>query len=92
MKVTLSQEAYEQLHELIDYLEKNWSDRVVDNFLAKLTKSMDTMSIMPFGYPESVSYKGLRRCVVTPQTSIFYRVNNEEIEIMAIIDNRSDFF
>lgn len=92
MNVNLSQEAYEQLHELIDYLEKNWSDKVVDNFLMKLEKSMDTMSVAPFSYPSSQQFKGLRKCVITPQTSVFYRVNEEEIEIIAVIDNRSNFF
>ena len=54
---------------------------------------MRTMEIMPYSFPESQRMKGLRKCVITSQTSAFYRVDEgeKEIEIIAIIDNRMNF-
>lgn len=93
MKVTISQTAYDQIHALIEYLEERWSEKIRDRFLVKLDKSMRTMEIMPYGFPESQRMEGLRKCVITPQTSAFYRVDEDEkeIEIIAIIDNRMNF-
>ena len=47
MKVYFSQTAGDQITQIIDYLEIKWSEKVRDNFIAKLDKSMDLMASMP---------------------------------------------
>ncbi len=90
MKVFLSKTAGEQLHQVIDYLEQRWSDKVRDNFISKLQRSMETIAQMPYGFPDSAGFPGLRKCVITAQTIAYYRINEarKEIEIIAIIDSR----
>ncbi len=34
--------------------------------------------------------KGLYQCVVTKQSSFYYRIRNSEIEIITLFDNRQD--
>lgn len=46
---------------------------------------------MPLSFPESERYTGLRRCVVHKFTSIYYRVKDDEVEILAVVDNRQNF-
>jgi len=93
MKVVISQTAYDQLHDLINHLEERWSDKIRDKFLEKLDKSMLTRETMPYGFPESQKMKGLRKCVITNQTSAFYRIDEDldKVEIIFIIDNRMNF-
>lgn len=90
MKLFLSKTAGEQLHQIIDYLELRWSAKVRDNFIAKLQRSMDTIQRMPFSFPESQQLPGLRKCVISAQTTAYYRIdqNKQEIEIIAVLDNR----
>jgi len=93
MKVFLSQTAGEKAEQIIDYLEKRWSEKVRDNFLEKLERSMEIIEQMPYSFPASQNFPGLRKCVISPQTIAIYRINEhvKEIEIIALIDTREDF-
>ena len=92
MPVYLSQAACDQLHELLDYLEANWSSTVSDNFLSKLERTMEVISNMPYGFPTAEKFPGLRKCVISRQTIAYYRVDEarKEVEILAVIDSRRD--
>jgi plasmid stabilization system protein ParE len=92
MPVYLSQTAYDQLHEILDYLENNWSPTVSDNFLDKVERSMEVIGNMPNSFPVADKFPGLRKCVITRQTIAYYRIDEvrKEVEILAIIDSRSD--
>jgi len=93
MTVFLSDNAKEQLHHIIDYLELKWSTRVRDNFIDKLQRAMDTIEKMPNGFPVSQKFPGLHKCVITAQTVAYYRIKEaeQEIEIIAVIDSRQNF-
>jgi hypothetical protein len=41
-------------------------------------------------FAESKVLNGLRKSVLTPQTSIYYRLNNNEIQIVTLFDNRQN--
>ncbi len=90
MKVTFTDQAAEQLAELLDYLEIEWSMKVRDNFLMKLESTVEVIAAFPFAYPSSESFPDFRRCVVTPQTSLYYQIQPDEIEVVAVLDNRKD--
>ena len=94
MNVVLSPTAGEQLHQIIDYLEQQWSAKVRDNFIHKLQRTMDAIAIMPYSYPASKKLPGLRKCVITPQTIAYYRIDEirKEVEIIAVVDARQQFF
>lgn len=53
-------------------------------------KNVDQLKLNPKSFPASKIKKGIRRCVVTRQTSVYYRIQNESIEIITVIDNRQD--
>jgi len=90
MPVYLSQTAYDQLHQILDYLEENWSSTVRDNFLDKLERSMGAIGRFPNSSPSSQNFPGLRKCVITKQVCAYYRVDEirKEVEIMVVLDNR----
>ena len=89
-KVVLSSTAKEKLSDLLEYLEDNWSARVKNNFIKKLDRSIEKISLYPQSCPESMKVRGLCKCVVTKQTSLFYRITTEEIEIVTLFDTRQD--
>ena len=91
MRVSITDEASRQIEGISDYLESEWSARIRDNFLHKLESAVTVISQMPFSFPESERHLGLRRCVVHKFTSIYYRVKNDEVEILAVVDNRQNF-
>ncbi len=90
MSVFLSPIAERKLELLLDYLESNWSRKTRDDFLSKLIKSFNQVSNHPKSCPESQEFANLFKCIVTKQTSFYYRIKSKEIEVITITDNRQD--
>ena len=61
-----------------------------DNFIAKLDRSMKIIENSPFAFPPSEKFPGLRKCVLTRQTVAFYRIFENEVEIIALVDARQN--
>lgn len=88
--VVLSETAKTKLSHLLKYLEIEWSKKVKRDFIKKLDQSILKVSHYPESCPESTEVKGLYKCVMTKQTSFFYRVSPIEIEIVTFFDTRQD--
>ena len=92
MKVFLSELAESKLLKLNDYLLENWNLKTRDRFIEKLSEKMKHILIQPQSCPESFEFKGLYKCVVTKQTTFYYRVSTElrEVEVITIFDTRQN--
>ena len=88
--IVLSKTANKKLSKLLEYLEKNWSKKVKDDFIVKLDRSLLRISNFPYSCPESAEVKGLFKCVVSKQNTLFYRVTPTEIQIVTLFDSRQD--
>lgn len=84
-KYRLSNEAKEDLIRIHHYGVEQFRMTQADKYFDSFFHCFDSISQRPFSF-ESVDYikKGYRRCVCGSD-SIFYRINNNIIEIMAII-------
>lgn len=92
MKVFLSQLAESKLLKLSDYLLENWGLRTRDKFIVTLTNKIKQIAIQPDSCPKSLEFENLYKCVVTKQTTFYYRIisNKNEIEIITIFDTRQN--
>ncbi|TVZ26555.1 plasmid stabilization system protein ParE [Gillisia sp. Hel_I_86] len=88
--VVTSDIAKEKLEDLFEYLIKKWSYKVKSEFVQKLDRNIEIIKEQPEIFPESTKEKGLRRCVITKQTTLFYSFNEEKINIVTIFDTRKD--
>ncbi len=72
------------------YLLYKFSQKEVDNFFS-LLKSFE-LAVVPFPklYPTTSKKKNIRRAVLSKVLSVFYRIENSTIEVLAILDNRCD--
>ena len=79
-----------KLDQLIIYLETEWGENVVKAFMRKLYDFLEILSEFPeigsMQYPE----KQIRGFALTKQVSIFYRIDDNQIVLLDIFDNRSD--
>ncbi len=89
-EVILSKRASQKLEELFKYLESEWSLTVRDNFADKLDQILNHLKIFPEIGQQSDLVKGLRRIVITKQTTIYYRFDQNHIKIATIFDTRMD--
>lgn len=92
MKVFLSELAESKLLKLNDYLLEKWNLKVRNDFIKKFSSKITQISQYPESCPQSSKYKGLYKCVVTKQTTFYYRIikAKNEIEIITVFDTRQN--
>ena len=89
-KVVISKTAEKKLNELFNYLIEKWSIKVKNDFIEKLESSIEIIKNKPEIFPESKKGKNLRKCVITKQTTLFYRSNSKFIYVVTIFDTRQN--
>jgi plasmid stabilization system protein ParE len=77
-----SPKAKEKLEVILDYLHNNWPTKVTKDFILKLDKLQKLISKYPEAFPQSKSKPGIYRCVITKHNTLYYRLNNEDIETL----------
>lgn len=89
-EIRLSKRAMKRLENLLVYLEEEWSTKVKHDFVRKLDKSLKQIQKLPDSYPESEKIRGLRKCVLSKQTTVFYRYSKTSIDVVTLFDNRQN--
>ena len=87
-EIVFSKRAALKLEGLLHYLETEWSLKVKHSFIARLDNALLQIAKMPESCPMSQKKKGVYKCFVSKQTSLYYRINRKEIEIITLFDNR----
>lgn len=72
MKLELTKLAAVKLELLLENLEAEWSAKVREDFLKKVTRKFAHVTIFPESCAESQVKSGLRKIVISKQTSAFY--------------------
>lgn len=75
---------------LLEYLEAEWSSEVKNNFIHKLDRTIAIIQSNPEIFPKTEVIKGLHKCVITKQTTLYYRIKGSRIDIVTIFDSRQD--
>ena len=88
--VTISENAQRKIENVFRYLEIDWSEKISDEFKMKLLKYVEYLKQNPYMFPASQVKKDLRRCFITKHNAMYYRVKDNEVEIITLHDTRSD--
>jgi plasmid stabilization system protein ParE len=83
-------EAQNRLNAVFDYLESYWTPREVKKFAQRLDEALSLIIKFPFIYPASRQNSMVRRCVLTKQTSLYYKIDAEKILVITLFDNRQN--
>ncbi|MDR0737732.1 MAG: type II toxin-antitoxin system RelE/ParE family toxin [Prevotellaceae bacterium] len=83
-------EAQNKLNVVFDYLENHWTSHEVKKFAKRLDEALSFIIKFPFIYPASTQNNMVRRCVLTRQISLYYKVNPTKILIITLFDNRQN--
>ena len=83
----LAEETY--LKTLAQILDR-WTIKEAEKFEEKVESLIEKLKIQKRLCPVSDKQKSLRRCVITPQTSLVYQIKDDNtIELVSFFDNRS---
>ncbi len=86
--VAVSKLANKKLQTLFDYLTEKWPPKVKFDFAEKLDRSIEIIKNQPESFPQSNLKPGLHKCVITKQTTVYFRFTSSKITIVNIFDNR----
>ncbi len=86
--VIISKTAEKKLEKLFEYLITKWSITVKNEFIIKLDENIELIKEQPKSFPESEKKKGLRKCVITKQTTLYYRFDSKRIKVVTLFDTR----
>ncbi len=85
-----SEESINNLEEILEYLTSKWTQREVDNFKTKLSRQLELIRNNPLMFPISEYNKKLRKGVLSRQTTIFYKVQENTVFIVYLFVNKKD--
>lgn len=89
-KLFWTQEAINNLEEILEYLGTNWTEREVSNFKNKLSKQLGLIQQFPKMFPKSVINPHLRKAVLSKQTTKYYELSGNIIYLIFLFVNSKD--
>ena len=89
-KVFWTPEAEEKFNENISYLESEWTESVIDNFINKTEDALKIICSNPRAFPAINKKKGVHKCLLVKQVSLYYRIVEQRVELITFWNNYQD--
>ena len=89
-KILWTDFALSELEKTIEYLEENWTERELRNLAIEIEETLNLLSHNPNLFQKSDIKKEIRRVVVAKHNTLYYRINNNSIEIISFFSNRQN--
>ncbi|MCF8229848.1 MAG: type II toxin-antitoxin system RelE/ParE family toxin [Bacteroidales bacterium] len=89
-KLRWSDESVKNLEDILEDIKFKWSDKEVDNFKSKLSHQLDLIVQNPYMFPVSTIKNGLRKAVLSKQTTIFYEIMDDIVYLAYLHINKKD--
>ena len=89
-KIRWSPRAVTDIKSHLDYVEKNWGISTLRELLKRINEVLNTIANNPKLYQSFKKRGNIYRCVVTSQIVLYYRINNDVIELITFWDTRQN--
>jgi len=83
-----SERAILDYEHLTEYLFIKWGYNITLRVLSEIDHQINRVKNNPEQFPIIVDHSEIRRCVASPQTSIFFVVKPQSVYVLSIFDNR----
>ena len=83
-----SDRALEDNRKPVDYLLNEWGPEIAQRVTDEIDQTVTQIIAYPEHYPIYKRRKNIRRCVASPQTTIYFKVSKDRVEIVTLFDNR----
>jgi plasmid stabilization system protein ParE len=82
--------ALKELEKTIEYLEENWTEKELRTLAESIEEKLVLISQNPNLFQASDNKKNIRRVVIQTYNTLYYRFENEQIEIISFFSNRQN--
>jgi plasmid stabilization system protein ParE len=90
LNIRYSLRARQEEIDLLEYVLNKFGQKKAKEVHERIEQMLDKIATMPEMFPASKYLKGLRKCVFSKNTSIYYRVSNDHIEVVSFRANQKD--
>jgi plasmid stabilization system protein ParE len=87
-KILWTDNALKELEKTIEYLEENWTETALRNLALNLEETLTLVSKNPTLFQVSDFKKEIRRVIILSHNTLYYRIGNNQIEIISFFSNR----
>ncbi|OYU83958.1 MAG: hypothetical protein CFE24_08845 [Flavobacterium sp. BFFFF2] len=87
-KILWTDLALKELEQTIQYLEEYWTEKELRNLAQNIEEKLMLISQNPNLFRTSVYKREIRQVVILKYNTLYYRVNNEQIEVISFFSNR----
>ena len=88
-KIIWSEESLDNLDSIVDYLDKNWTNKEIFSFFYGVNRLIRIIKDKPFTFPYSNNLK-IRRAVLSKKITLYYTVLEESVVIISLFDTRQN--
>jgi plasmid stabilization system protein ParE len=90
LNIRYSLRARQEEIEILEYVLNQFGQKKAKEVYEEIEQMLEKITSMPEMFPCSKKQKGLRKCVLSKQASIYYRISKGYIEVISFRDNRKD--
>jgi plasmid stabilization system protein ParE len=88
-RITWSPEAVDHFHNFYSYVKRQWSEEIAERFIDLILQFEDMIMQYPHSCRMLKDDPNIRSGFIHKHVRAHYRIRGEEIEIIALLDNRS---
>lgn len=86
-EIRWSEQAEITFFEVVEYLNQNWTQKEVDNFIDETYSVIELISKKPL-LSRSSGLENYREILITKHNLLMYRIREEEIVLLSFFDTR----
>ena len=87
LRIEWTQEAISNYNAIIDYLTEKWTEREAERFAEKVNATLRILATGKVRFRYSAQ-KNIYEVLVSKQNLLVYRMNSENIQLLAFFDTR----
>jgi plasmid stabilization system protein ParE len=89
LEVRWTEEAEFTFDHTVTLIQHGWGSQAALNFRIKTRKTLTIISTYPLSF-QSSGIEGVRKAVITSQTSVFYEIFADHVTLLYFWDNRQN--
>lgn len=87
-RILWTNHALNELAATVDYLTANFSGKELKKLANEIERTVMLISSNPFLFSESDVKTGIRKVNIAKYNTLYYRIKNDDIEILSFFSNR----
>lgn len=87
-KILWTDFALKELEATIAYLEENWTEKELKNLATSIEETLSLIAQNPEIFQKSEIKNTIRSAIILSHNTLYYRVHNNQIEILSFFSNR----